>query len=222
MATKEEEKIFAGKLFSPGDPELKAIKLRSHNLCEDYNRTYENETEKRAQLLHDILGEMGEGTFIQGPVFFHYGKHTKIGKHFFGNYDLTIQDDAPVTIGDYCNFGPKVTIVTPVHPMLPEERFSMKKEDGTPGHLCYAKPVHIGNDCWFGAGVVVCPGVTIGDGCVIGAGSVVTKDIPARTFAAGNPCRVIREITDADSMTNKPEIAGGCTPYTAEELSKMR
>lgn len=222
MAAREEEKIFAGKLFSPGDPELRAIKLRSHNLCEDYNRTYEEETEKRAQLLHDILDEMGEGTFIQGPVFFHYGKHTRIGKRFFGNYDLTIQDDAPVVIGDDCNFGPKVTIVTPVHPMLPDERFRMKKGDGTPGHLCYAKPVHIGNDCWFGANVTVCPGVTIGDGCVIGAGSVVTKDIPAHTFAAGNPCRVIREITEADSMVNKPEITGDNVPYTAEELEEMR
>ncbi len=222
MPTKEEEKIFAGKLFAPGDPELRAIKLRSHTLCQDYNRTYEDETEKRTALLKDILGEMGEGTFIQGPIFFHYGKHTRIGKRFFGNYDLTIQDDAPVTIGDDCNCGPKVTIVTPVHPMLPEERFRLKGEDGAPKHLCYAKPVVVGNDCWFGASVTVCPGVTIGDGCVIGAGSVVTKDIPPHTFAAGNPCRVIREITEADSMANKPEIAGGVTPYTAEAFEKLR
>ncbi len=220
MAVKEEEKIFAGKLFSPGDPELRAMKLRSHNLCQDYNSAYEDETEKRAALLRDILGEMGEGTFIQGPVFFHYGKHTKIGKHFFGNYDLTVQDDAPVTIGDDCSFGPNVTIVTPVHPMLPEERRAMKGPDGKPRRLCYAKPVHIGNDCWFGANVVVCPGVTVGDGCVIGAGSVVTKDVPAHTFAAGNPCRVIREITGADSMIHKPELLGDNLPYAPEELKK--
>ncbi len=220
MAVKEEEKIFAGKLFSPGDPELRAMKLRSHNLCQDYNSTYEDETEKRAALLRDILGEMGEGTFIQGPIFFHYGKHTKIGKHFFGNYDLTVQDDAPVTIGDDCSFGPNVTIVTPVHPMLLEERRAMKGPDGKPRRLCYAKPVHIGNDCWFGANVVVCPGVTVGDGCVIGAGSVVTKDVPAHTFAAGNPCRVIREITEADSMIHKPELLGDNLPYAPEELKK--
>ena len=143
---------------------------------------------------------------MQGPVFFHYGKHTKIGKRCFFNYNLTIQDDAPITIGDDNNFGPNVTIVTPVHPMLPEERRILFDKDGNPRHLCYAKPVVIGNDCWFGANVVVCPGVTIGDGCVIGAGSVVTRDIPPMSFAAGSPCRVIREITEADSMRNKPEI----------------
>lgn len=218
---KEEEKIFAGTLFCPGDPELVAIKLRSHNLSQEYNQTWEEETEKRQQLLKDILAEAGEGIRIQGPIFFHYGKHTKIGKHFFANYDFTVQDDALVTIGDDCNFGPKVTIVTPVHPMVPEERRAMKDGDGTIKHLCYAKPVHIGNDCWFGAGVVVCPGVTIGDGCVIGAGSVVTKDIPPRSFAAGAPCRVIREITDADSMIHKPEIMGDCAPLSEEELKAL-
>lgn len=109
-------------------------------------------------------------------------------------------------IGDNCNFGPDVTIVTPVHPMLPDERRVMLTAEGEKRHLCYAKPVHIGNDCWFGASVTVCPGVTIGNNCVIGAGSVVTRDIPANSFAAGNPCRVIREITEADSMKYKPEV----------------
>ncbi len=217
MPTREEEKIFAGLLFSPGDQELRAMKKRSHDLCQDYNRTYEGETEKRTRILKDILEEMGEGTFIQGPIFFHYGKHTRIGKSFFGNYDLTVQDDALVTIGDRCNFGPRVCIVTPVHPMLPEERALMKDDAGKPARLCYARPVTIGNDCWLGANVTVCPGVNIGDGCVIGAGSVVTRDIPPRSFAAGVPCRVIREITGADSMTNKPEIMGGCRPYGPEE-----
>lgn len=202
----EEEKIFSGILYCPGDPELRAMKLRSHNLSSDYSRTFEDETEKRKQLIAEILGEFGEGGFIQGPVFFHYGRHTKIGKRFFGNYNLTIQDDAMVTIGDDCNFGPNVTIVTPVHPMLADERFRMLDKDGNQKRYCYAKSVKIGNDCWFGANVVVCPGVTVGDGCVIGAGSVVVKDIPPYTFAAGNPCRVIREITEADSMKHKPEI----------------
>ena len=145
-----EERIFQGIVFNPGDPELKAIKLRTHNLDVEYNQTFEDETEKRAQLLSQMVGQMGEGGFIQGPVYFHYGKHTKIGSHFFGNFNLTIQDDGEVTIGNHCNFGPGVTIVTPVHPMIPEER----------------------NAC----------------------------------FAAGNPCRVIREITREDSMAHKPEI----------------
>ncbi|WP_322173674.1 sugar O-acetyltransferase [Acutalibacter caecimuris] len=211
--TKEEERIAAGVLFCPADPELKAIKLRTHNLDVDYNQTHEDEEEKRYAILAEILGEMGEGCRIQGPIAFHYGKHTKIGKNFFGNFNLTIQDDAEVVIGDNCDFGPNVTIVTPVHPMLPEERKALYSPDGTLRHVCYAKPVNIGHNCWLGANVVICPGVTIGDNCVIGAGSVVTRNIPSNSFAAGNPCRVIREITEADSVMQKPEILGG---YTAE------
>ena len=208
---KEEERIFQGIVFCPGDPELVALKLRTHNLNVDYNNTYEDEYEKRAAILGEILGAMGEGTRIQGPIAFHYGKHTKIGRNFFGNFNLTIQDDGEVTIGDRCNFGPNVTIVTPIHPMVPEERNALLGPDGKPKRLCYAKPVHIGSDVWLGANVVVCPGVTIGDGCVIGAGAVVTRDIPPRTFAAGNPCRVIREITEQDSMAHKPEILADFT-----------
>ena len=203
---REEEKIQAGILFCPGDPELRAMKRKTHNLNVDYNKTHEDETEKRAGILSEIIGEFGEGSFIQGPIAFHYGKHTKIGKNFFANFHLTIQDDAEVTIGDNCNFGPNVTIVTPLHPMLPDERREMLTASGEKKHLCYAKPVHIGSDCWFGASVTVCPGVTIGDGCVIGAGSVVTRDIPSGCFAAGVPCRVIRKLTAADSMRFLPEI----------------
>ena len=203
---REEEKIKAAILFCPADPELVAIKRKTHNLNVDYNNTYEDEFEKREAILSEIIGEFGENSRIQGPIFFHYGKHTKIGKHFFGNFNLTIQDDAEVTIGDNCNFGPNVTIVTPIHPMLANERKELLTADGEKKSLCYAKPVHIGNGCWFGASVTVCPGVTIGDNCVIGAGSVVTRDIPANSFAAGVPCKVIRELTEADSMKNKPEI----------------
>ena len=216
---KEEERIFQGIVFCPGDPELVAMKLRTHNLNVDYNNTYEDEYEKRAAILGEILGEMGEGTRIQGPIAFHYGKHTKIGRNFFGNFNLTIQDDGEVTIGDRCNFGPNVTIVTPIHPMVPEERNALLGPDGKPKRLCYAKPVHIGSDVWLGANVVVCPGVTIGDGCVIGAGAVVTRDVPPNSFAAGNPCRVIREITEQDSMAHKPEILADFTvPQSFEGL----
>ena len=205
----EEAKIFAGTLYAPGDEDLRAMKLRAHNLNTDYNQTYEGETEKREAIIRSLLGDVGEGFFFQGPIFFHYGRHTHIGKRFFGNFNLTVQDDGEVTIGDDCNFGPNVTIVTPVHPMLPGERKALRAPDGTPRHVCYARPVHIGNDCWLGANVVVCPGVTIGDGCVIGAGSVVVKDIPANSFAAGNPCRVIRTLSEKDSMENKPDILNG-------------
>lgn len=213
---REEEKIKAGILFNPADSELKAIKLKTHNLNVDYNNTHENEVEKRTKILSEIIGEFGDGGFIQGPIAFHYGKHTKIGKNFFGNFNLTVQDDAEVTIGDNCDFGPNVTIVTPIHPMLPNERQKILTADGTEKPLCYAKPVHIGNNCWFGASVTVCPGVTIGDNCVIGAGSVVTKDIPSDSFAAGVPCRIIRKITESDSMKYKPEILADNTIIKAE------
>lgn len=214
---REEEKIMEGILFSPADEELKAIKLRTHNLNIDYNRTYEHETEKRSQIIKELLGEVGKGVFFQGPITFHYGTHTKIGNNCFFNFNITIQDDAEVTIGDHCSFGPNVTIVTPIHPMVASERRKMLCADGVKRGLCYAKPVHIGNDCWFGANVVVCPGVTIGEGCVIGAGSVVVKDIPANSFAAGNPCRVIRKITEKDSMIYKPEILADNMVIAEEE-----
>ena len=204
----EEEKIFAGVLFAPGKEELQAKKRRTHNLNRDYNQTREEETEKRNAIIREIVGEIGEGFFFQGPIYFHYGCHTKIGKNLFATFNFTVQDDTWVTIGDRCNFGPNVTIVTPIHPMIAEERREMMDKDGNVLRMCYAKPVTIGNDCWFGANVTVCPGVTIGNGCVIGAGSVVTRDIPDNTFAAGVPCRVIREITEADSMKYKPEILG--------------
>ncbi len=204
----EEERIFAGQVYRPGHPDLVAIKLRSHNLCSEYNRTFEDEKEKRAQIVKQLFADFGEGSFVQGPIQIHYGTHTHIGKTFFGNFNLTIQDDAPVTIGDRCNFGPNVTIVTPQHPLLPDERRALKTKDGGEMRVCYAEPVKIGDDCWFGANVVVCPGVTIGDNCVIGAGSVVTKDIPANSIAVGNPCRVLRTLSEADSMKHRPERFG--------------
>lgn len=205
----EDGKRAAGLLFFPGDPALKAIKLRTHKLNIDYNNTYEDETEKRAEILGEILGELGEGSFLQGPVTFHYGQHTKIGKGVFINFNLTVQDDAEVVIDDGCDFGPNVTIVTPVHPMLADERKRMRNERGEEKRLCYAKPVHVGKNCWICANTTILPGVTIGDNCVIGAGSVVTRDIPANSFAARNPARVIRTLTEADSMAHQPERLGG-------------
>lgn len=204
-----DERRAAGLLFTPGDPELKAQKLKAHKLNQDYNRLYEDQTEERAAILKELVGSLGEGSFLQGPVTFHYGIHTRIGEGTFINFNLTVQDDAEVVIGDHCDFGPNVTIVTPVHPILAGERRMMLDENGRPGRFCYARPVHIGNECWIGANVVICPGVTVGDRCVIGAGSVVTRDVPPDSFAAGNPCRVIRTLTEEDSVMNRPEVLGG-------------
>lgn len=202
----EEQKIFAGKLFSPGDAQLRAIKLKCHNLCTKYNQTMEDETELRSQILSEIFGELGEDSRVQGPIYIHYGTHTKIGKRMFANFNFTIQDDTHVTIGDDCNFGPGVTIVTPVHPLIAEERKAIVMPDGSKKHMCYAQPVTIGSNCWFGASVTICPGVTIGDNCVIGAGSVVTRDIPDNSLAVGVPCRVLRQIDESDSVMNIPGL----------------
>ena len=199
-----------GLLFSPAEPWRKERKRKTHNLNLEYNRLYEDQVEAREAILREILGELNEGVFLQGPITFHYGIHTKIGRGTFINFNFTCQDDTTVTIGEHCNFGPNVTIVTPLHPMLAAERRAIRVPDGRNLRLCWAKPVSVGNDCWLGANVVICPGVTIGDNCVIGAGSVVTRSIPANSFAAGNPCRVIRTLTDADSLRHKPEILGDC------------
>lgn len=204
----EDEKRRAGLLFFPGDPALVAQKRKAHKASQDFNRLYEDQIEERNAILHEILGAFGEGSFIQGPVTFHYGCHTFIGHHCFVNFNFTVQDDGEVRIGNHCDFGPNVTIVTPVHPMLANERLALTDNEGRSRRLCYAKPVTVGNYCWLGAGVILCPGVTVGDNCVIGAGSVVTRDIPAGSFAAGNPCRVIRTLTDADSIFHKPEVLG--------------
>lgn len=199
-----------GMMFFPAEDWRVAIKQRTHMLNQKYNALTEYQPEERNAVLREILGELNENVYFQGPITFHYGRNTKVGKNTFVNFHFVCQDDTEVTIGENCDFGPNVTIVTPIHPMISSERQALMCPDGVPRRLCYAKPVHIGNGCWLGANVTVLPGVTIGDNCVIGAGSVVVKSIPANSFAAGNPCKVIRTITEADSMGYKPEILGDC------------
>ena len=114
----EEERIFKGGLYASEEPELVEKKRKAHKLSQDYNTLYEEEQEAREKILHELLAVIGEGSFMLGPIHFHYGCHTQIGSHCFMNFNFTVQDDAKVTIGDHCNFGPNVTIVTPLHPML--------------------------------------------------------------------------------------------------------
>lgn len=204
--TREEERLLAGKVFNPVSPELVAVKSAAHKANVDYSQTYEYETEKRNAILESILGSLGKNVRLQGPIAFNYGRHTAIGDNVFANFNFTVQDDAPVTIGDRVNIGPNVTLTTAFHPLAAGERSGFTVNGVEYPHPCYAKPIVIGNDVWIGAGAIVCGGVTVGDGAVIGAGSVVTRDIPPNCVAVGVPCRVLREITEADSMANHPEL----------------
>ena len=196
----EKEKMLAGKLYDPSDGELATLRTKAHNLSQDYNKTYENEEDRRKEILDELIPNRKEGVYLQGPIQFDYGVFTTIGENTYANFNLTVLDCAPVTIGDNVFFGPNVSILTPVHPIRYEERNQYRKEDGQMTDREYAKPITIGNNCWIAGNVTICGGVTIGEGSVIGAGSVVTRDIPSGVVAAGVPCRVIREITDEDRM----------------------
>ncbi len=206
---KEELRELSGKLYHPGDPYLVSLKRHSHVLSQRFNQTTEEDQELRRKILLELFPDIQEGFAFNGPIQIHYGVHTHIGKHFFANFNFTVQDDGEVFIGDHCDFGPNVTIVTPQHPLLPNERESLKNDRGEDCRLCYAEPVRIGHHVWLGAGVTVCPGVTIGNNCVIGAGSVVTRDIPDNSIAVGVPARVIRTLSEADSIRNRPELLDG-------------
>lgn len=206
IALTEKEKMIAGKIYDPSGEELAKARAEAHRLCTDYNHTYEEEEEKRLNILKDLIPTISKGVYLQGPIQFDYGYNTFIGENSYANFNLTVLDCSTVTIGKDVFFGPNVSLVTPVHPYLPDERRMRFREDGSAYDLEYAKPIVIGDDCWFGSNVTVIGGVTIGSGTIIGAGSVVTKDIPSGVLAAGNPCRVIREITNEDSIELKKEL----------------
>ena len=207
----EKEKMLAGQLYDPSDPELDALRLKARKLARKYNLTDEDRPEALRAILTELLPSAEELPAMQAPVWFDYGCNTSFGRLCFTNFNFTCLDVCPVRIGDNVMIGPNVTLATPMHPLLPEERNVRLREDGSAYDLEYAKPITIESDCWLAANVVVCGGVTVGRGSVIGAGSVVTRDIPPHSLAAGNPCRVIRELTEADRMgayDNDPE--GGC------------
>ena len=181
----EKEKMLAGKIYDSSDKELAELRTKAHKLSQQYSSLYEDD-ERRKAVLDELLPDHGEG--------------------FFANFNLTVLDTCPVTIGDNVFFGPNCTIATPVHPFRWQERNMKKKSDGTVYDDEYGKPITIHSNCWIASNVVITGGVTIGEGCVIGAGSVVTHDIPPNSLAAGNPCRVIREITEEDSIKYKAEL----------------
>ena len=184
------EKMHSGDLYLSADEDLVAEQLTFVEKLYDFNATRPLEQEKRAIMLKDMFAEIGEDCYIEPPLHANWGgKHVHFGKGVYANFNLTLVDDTHIYVGDYTMLGPNVVLATAGHPILPELR---------PLAYQYNMPVHIGKNCWLGAGVIVLPGVTIGDNTVIGAGSIVTKDIPANVVAVGNPCKVLREINDHD------------------------
>ena len=196
----EKEKMLAGQLYDPGDGELTALRVKARKLARRYNQTDEDEPEKQRELLRELLPNSAEMPFLQAPVWFDYGCNTTFGRFSGANFNFTCLDVCPVRIGDNVMIGPNVTLATPMHPLLPEERNVRQRPDGSFYNLEYARPIIIEDNCWLASNVVVCGGVTIGEGSVIGAGSVVTRDIPPHSLAVGSPCRVIRTLTAADRM----------------------
>lgn len=185
------DKMHAGELYLPGDETLACEQAECLERLYDYNATRPSESERRKQLLKAMFADIGEGCYIEPPLRANWaGKHVHFGNNIYANFNLTLVDDSHIYVGDGTMFGPNVTVATAGHPVLPELRGAAPYQ--------YNLPVHIGKNCWIGAGALILPGVRIGDGSVIGAGSVVTKDIPAGCVAAGNPCRVLREIGEQD------------------------
>jgi maltose O-acetyltransferase len=174
-----------GEPYRAGDPELTAARDRAADLLACYNATARADRALREELLHELLGSVGDDVTISPPFTCDYGSYISLGQHTFVNYDCVFLDVASITVGEACQFGPKVQLLTPTHPIDPEDRR---------GGWEAGEPITIGDNVWLGGGAIVCPGVTIGADTVIGAGSVVAKDIPAGVVAVGNPARVIREV----------------------------
>lgn len=174
-----------GALYIASDPELVEMRAKARNLFYRYNQIPVDNMEERKALLSEMFGKIGENIDIQTPFYCDYGTNIYAGENLFMNFNCIVLDCAKVTFGDNVACGPNVQIYTAYHPIIASERIKGPE---------LASPISIGNNVWLGGGAIVCPGVTIGDNTTIGAGSVVTKNIPANVFAAGNPCRVIREI----------------------------
>lgn len=184
----EREKMLSSKLYKCDD-ELIALNKRCKELMEKFNRTRYDSGDDRMKYIRELFLHVGKDSYIEPEVYFDYGCHISVGDNFYANTGLIILDQCRVTIGDNVFFGPRVNIYCAGHPIDAGVRNRQ---------LEYGKPVTIGNDVWVGGNVVFNPGVTVGDDVVIGSGSVVIKDIPSHVIAAGNPCRVIRKITDED------------------------
>jgi maltose O-acetyltransferase len=184
----QRQKMLAGEWYDPLDAELTAARRRARQLCRDLNAAVDCDEPTRRRILGELLGTGSETAWIEPPFFCDYGRHIHLGERVYFNFNCVVLDVCEVRVGDFTLFGPAVQIYTASHPMSAPLRRTQE----------FGRPITIGSDVWVGGGAIICPGVSIGSGSVIGAGSVVTRDVPAGVFAAGNPCRVIREISDED------------------------
>jgi maltose O-acetyltransferase len=180
----EWQKMVAGELYDPLDPELTAARERARDLCRGLNDTRDSQQAERRRILEDLFGSGGDSVWMQPPFYCDYGSNIHLGTRVYFNFNCVVLDVCEVRVGDYTLFGPGVQILTPLHPF--DAALRRQRELG--------KPVEIGADVWVGGGALILAGVHIGPRTVIGAGSVVTRDIPEGVFAAGNPCRVIRDV----------------------------
>ena len=177
--------MLRGELYKADDAALQADHARAQELLERYNATRHTEQDERDRVLRELLGDVGEGVVVKPPFQCDYGSQVSIGQGTFVNYGCVILDVVPVRIGAYCQLATNVQLLAATHPVEPKPR-----REGWE----YGEPITIGDNVWLGGGVIVCPGVTIGDDTVVGAGAVVTRDLPARVVAVGNPARVLRTI----------------------------
>ncbi len=188
----EKEKMLSQRLYDANSDELSSERERAKELCFEYNRLHPSDKQGQREIMLRLLGKTKGNFHISQSFWCDYGYNIKLGENFYSNHNLVILDCAAVTFGDNVFVAPDCGFYTAGHP-IDSERRNVGLE--------YAYPITVGDNVWIGAGVRVMPGVTIGDNVVIGGGSVVVKDIPSDSVAVGNPCRVIRPITDADKLT---------------------
>ena len=185
------QKMISGELHQPSGKELALDRQRAREQINLFNSLEPSKIKQRAQILKSLFAKTTNRLYVEPPLRVDYGFNITVGDNFYANFNLTILDSAPVTIGDNVMFGPNVSLFTPGHPIDPELRVASWE---------YAKPISIGDNVWIGGNTVINPGVHIGKNTVIGSGSVVTKDIPDNVVAAGNPCRVIRPVSERDKI----------------------
>ena len=179
-----------GKLYFPNDESIMEVQLQYLDKLYEFNQTRPSQLELRATMLKEMFAEIGKDCYIEPPFHSNWGgHHVHFGDSVYANFNLTCVDDTHIWVGSNTMFGPNVVLATAGHPLMGELRMK---------GIQFNMPIHIGTNCWLGAGVIVMPGVSIGDNTIIGAGSIVTKDVPSNVIAVGNPCKILREVGEHD------------------------